>query len=144
MVDQTLENIETRYIFLFIVFIVVCVSSTLYFNSIGFQVKSVDLKVAQKLIRNGAPVIDTRKHKKYLSSHISGAISVPLDNLENGIPEIISFPKSKIILVYGCNGTSSGLEATYILNKSGFVNAVNLETGICGWKNADLPTVSNP
>lgn len=139
MVDQTLENFNVRYIFIFIVFVISGVSSILYLNSIGYQVKSVNIKVAKNLIHNGASIIDAREFSKYLSSHIPGAISVPLDTLKREIPDIINFPKSKYILVYGCTGSSSGLKATYILNKMGFVNAVNLESGICGWKKSKLP-----
>jgi len=62
------------------------------------KVQSVDVSAAKELIDAGALVVDVRPRDRYGSRHIPGAIPVPIDELETGIPEAIrDVPKDRAI-----------------------------------------------
>jgi len=140
--DRTLENIDTRYILIFILFVIISVSLTLYFNSMSYRVKSVNFKVAQWLMRDGAIVVDARDYKSYLESHIPNAVSLPESRLREGIPEFLLRSASQHIVVYGCDGRSEGLKVAYLLVRAGLENAVNMKGGFCEWKRENLPVTA--
>lgn len=59
------------------------------------------MKVAElnRLIRTGAQVrlVDVRSRQEYLTRHLPGAISVPLDTIEARAPEI---PRQGLVVLY--------------------------------------------
>jgi rhodanese-related sulfurtransferase len=105
----------------------------------GFDVNQVTVQEAKSLMDTGAVVIDVRGAEAYHTSHIPGAISLPLALLHSGIPQSIMQAKMKPVVVYCGDGVKSGPEGTHLLNKAGFANAVNIKSGIEGWEKAGLP-----
>ena len=102
-----------------------------------FPVREVDVSGAKELIDAGALVVDVRGKPQFDHRHIPGAVLVTLDELRAGIPaRIAAEAKDRSILVYCNKGLAHGPEATAILNKAGFANAVNLRPGIEGWSAA--------
>jgi rhodanese-related sulfurtransferase len=107
-----------------------------------YHVKDVDTEQAKALVDNGALVIDVRGAEQFGYRHIPGAILVPLEELEKGIPSSLAKEKTRDILVYCNEGLAHGPEATALLNQAGFSRAVNLKGGIEGWAGAKMPIVS--
>lgn len=100
----------------------------------GYAVKEVDVSGARQLIDAGALVIDVRGKDQFDFRHIPGALLITLDELRNGIPKRIQAEATDRQIVVYCNGgLVHGPEATAILNKAGYANAVNLKAGIEGW-----------
>jgi rhodanese-related sulfurtransferase len=58
----------------------------------------VDRYEVLKLQREGAPVIEVLPESEYESEHITGAINVPLKNLDASI--VSKFAKERPIVVY--------------------------------------------
>ena len=58
-----------------------------------------------EVINNSAILVDVREKSEYEENHISGALSIPLGNLDKIEEEIPS--KDKIIIVYCASGTRS-------------------------------------
>ena len=106
---------------------------------IKFDVVNVGIEAALALVEAGGLVIDVRNRSLYELKHIVGAISTPLNGLRTAIPTSIADITHKAILVYCGDGLTMGPEGTHILNKAGFVQAVNLQSGIEGWVAAGLP-----
>lgn len=81
-------------------------------------------------------VIDVRPKEEYLAGHISGARSLPVDELESRLVEL---PRDVEIVAY-CRGPYCvfSLEAVEILRLRG-LNAVRFEDGIRDWSDAGLP-----
>ena len=75
------------------------------------------------------------------SSHINGALLIPLEGLAARMSEV-SVDKSAPIVVYCNEGTGRGPRGTALLNEAGYTQAVNLKTGIEGWRAANLPTAA--
>ena len=48
------------------------------------------VEAKEKIINNGAVLIDVRTKEEYNENHIGGAISLPLDNIENDISSVVS------------------------------------------------------
>ena len=107
-----------------------------------FDVREVTVPEARALVDAGALVIDVRERDKSAASHVPGALLIPLDLLASNLPKIEAY-KGKAIVVYCGNGSTLGPEATQLLNKAGYAQAVNLKEGIEGWRRAGLPVRSS-
>lgn len=105
----------------------------------SFNVRQVDSVQAKSLMDDGAVVVDVRGREAYEGRHIPGALSIPLESLRRAIPAALADAKTKSVVVYCGDGVTIGPEGTDILNKAGFVNAVNLKPGISGWEEAGYP-----
>ncbi|MFQ6115769.1 MAG: ArsR/SmtB family transcription factor [bacterium] len=81
-------------------------------------------------------VIDVRPPEEYKKGHISGALSIPLTELENRLQEI---PQDREVVAY-CRGRYCVLsaEAMKVLREAGY-QAVRLREGLPEWKEAGLP-----
>jgi len=87
--------------------------------------------------RNGlVTVLDVRPQDEYKTSHLPGAVNIPLGELENRLAELD--PKQDIIAY--CRGEYCVLsyEAVTTLRESGF-NVRRLEEGYPEWQAAGLP-----
>ena len=105
------------------------------------NVKDVSVSEARELIDAGAVVVDVRDKSVSGSSHINGALLIPLEGLAARMSEV-SVDKSAPIVVYCNEGTNRGPRGTALLNEAGYTQAVNLKTGIEGWRAANLPTAA--
>ena len=121
---------------LVIAFVIYSVAGTRYPN-----VKDVSVSEARELIDSGAVVVDVRDKSVSGSSHIHGALLIQLEGLAARMSEV-STDKSAPIVVYCNEGTSRGPKGTALLNEAGYTQAVNLKTGIEGWRAANLPTTA--
>jgi len=81
-------------------------------------------------------LLDVRAEEEYHAEHISGAVLIPLSELENRIDEL---DKSKDIVVYSKSGIKSR-EGCEILVQHGFKNVYNMLGGIEAWRlHKDFP-----
>ena len=96
--------------------------------------REVSRDEAQKLIDDGAQVIDVRADHEWDVGRIAGATHLPLDELAQRAGEI---DRERPVLLY-CRGGNRSTMATAALAESGY-NAVKLSEGIVGWSEAGLP-----
>jgi rhodanese-related sulfurtransferase len=103
------------------------------------DVRHVDVAQAKALMDSGALVIDVRERAVSGSSHLPGALLIPLDALAANLTRIEAANASTIV-VYCGDGATRGPEAAHILTQAGLIQTVNLKAGIEGWRRAGLPT----
>ena len=89
---------------------------------------------AQKLIDDGAQLVDVRADHEWEVGRIAGATHVPLAELAERTGEI---DKDRPVILY-CRGGNRSTMATDALTDAGF-DAVKLSEGIIGWSGAGLP-----
>ncbi|MFN3405673.1 MAG: ArsR/SmtB family transcription factor [Cytophagaceae bacterium] len=91
-----------------------------------------------KMKEENVMVIDVRPEDEFLSGHIKGAVSIPIDQLESRLKLL---PKNQKIVAY-CRGPFCVFadEAVQILKKKKF-SAIRLEEGFADWKLKGLPVV---
>ena len=89
---------------------------------------------AQKLIEDGAQVIDVRTDHEWDVGRIAGATHLPLDELAQRAGEI---DKERPVLLY-CRGGNRSTMAATALADAGY-DAAKLSEGIVGWAEAGLP-----
>lgn len=83
--------------------------------------QTIDYNEAKDLIYNGNTfLIDVRSEIEYNNSHINGAISIPLDEIEN-----INYAKNINLIVYCRSGSRSKTAALKLLDL-GYVNVYDL------------------
>ena len=109
-------------------------------RSIGTNAAGVERVSRDELldrVRSGsAVVVDVRPTEEYLAGHISGAISVPLEDLEDRLSEL----DTTLEVIAYCRGPLCLLapEAVTALRARGF-RARCLEEGLPEWRRAGLP-----
>jgi rhodanese-related sulfurtransferase len=89
---------------------------------------------AQKLLEDGAQLVDVRADHEWEAGRIAGATHLPLAELAERTGEID--PERPVVLY--CRGGTRSTMATDALAEAGF-DAAKLSEGIVGWAEADLP-----
>ena len=84
---------------------------------------------ANRLIRNGAKVVDIRDAQDFSVSHIPGAINISINDLRN-----LRLDKYETIIVVCYSGITS-VAATEYLKELGYKNVFNLKNGYDNYKN---------
>ena len=97
-------------------------------------------ELVQRMRNDDVVVLDVRPRDEYESSHIPGAISVPVNELEKRLPEL---SPEKEIVAY-CRGPYCvmSLDAVELLRARGF-RARRLNDGMPDWKLAGLETAES-
>jgi rhodanese-related sulfurtransferase len=96
--------------------------------------KEVSREEAQKLIADGAQLIDVRADHEWEAGRIPGATHLPLADLDERTGEI---DPDRPVVLYCRGGTRSSM-ATEALATGGY-DAAKLSEGIVGWDEAGLP-----
>jgi rhodanese-related sulfurtransferase len=98
------------------------------------QSREISRDEAQKLIDEGAQLIDVRAEHEWGAGRIAGATHLPLAELAERSGEID--PERPVVLY--CRGGNRSTMATDALAAAGF-DAAKLSEGIVGWSEAGLP-----
>ena len=96
--------------------------------------KEVSRDEAQKLIDDGAQLIDVRAPHEWDAGRIAGAAHLPLAELSQRASEI---DQERPVVIYCRGGNRSSMAAT-ALTEAGY-DAAKLTEGIVGWAEAGLP-----
>ena len=99
----------------------------------GSDPRTISREEAQKLLAEGAQLIDVRADHEWEAGRIDGAKHVPLPELPEHIEEI---DRDRPVVVY-CRGGTRSTMATDALNDAGF-KAAKLDEGIVGWDREGL------
>jgi len=95
--------------------------------------REVSRDEAQKLIDEGAQLVDVRVGHEWEVGHIAGATHLPLDELPERVGEI---DKERPVILY-CRGGTRSTMAAAALADAGY-DAAKLTDGIVGWSEAGL------
>jgi rhodanese-related sulfurtransferase len=96
--------------------------------------REVSREEAQKLIEDGAQLIDVRADHEWEMGRIEGATHLPLAELAERVGEI---DKDRPVVLY-CRGGNRSTMAAEALTDAGY-DAAKLSEGIVGWSEARLP-----
>ncbi len=103
--------------------------------------KSVSPVEAVRLMNDGAVMVDVRSTNQYKDGHISGARSVPGDQIAAGAAALDKL-KNRTVIVCCDSGATSGAAARK-LTELGFATVYNLRGGLGAWRQDNLPVVKN-
>lgn len=114
-------------------FVVIVCSFLLIGCSSETEDKSVSyLEAKEKIINEGAILIDVRTKEEYNTEHIDGAILLPVDSIdENSIKDIVS-DKDDVIIVY-CQSGNRSSKALDTLESLGYTEVYDLGA-ISNWE----------
>lgn len=96
--------------------------------------KEVTREEAEKMVEDGAQLVDVRAGHEWEAGRIAGAVHLPLDQLAERAPEI---DQDRPVILY-CRGGNRSTMATAALADAGY-DAAKLTEGIVGWSEAGLP-----
>jgi rhodanese-related sulfurtransferase len=91
----------------------------------------------QLINREKAVVVDVSESDEFAAGHINGARNIPMNQLEQRLPEVVKNKAVPLILV-----CANGARAQRCLSKAkslGYEKAVVLGGGLRAWKEANLP-----
>jgi rhodanese-related sulfurtransferase len=104
--------------------------------------KSVSPAEATRLInKEGATVVDIRPKKEWDAGRITGALNIPLADLDRRISEIKADKEKPLIVV--CNMGQAAGTATRKLKAAGFRQAIRLQGGMTEWRGQNMPVVKS-
>jgi len=98
------------------------------------EIREVSREEAQKMVAEGAQLVDVRADHEWEMGRIEGATHLPLAELNERVGEI---DKDRPVVFY-CRGGNRSTMATEALAAEGFETA-KLSEGIVGWAEAGLP-----
>lgn len=98
------------------------------------ETREISRDEAQKLIDDGAQLVDVRASHEWDAGRIAGATHLPLDELAGRTGELD--PERPVVLY--CRGGNRSSMAVDALAEAGF-DAAKLTEGIVGWSEAGLP-----
>jgi rhodanese-related sulfurtransferase len=101
---------------------------------VGEETREVSREEAQKLVEDGAQLVDVRADHEWEAGRIAGATHLPLAELAERTGEI---DQDRPVVLY-CRGGNRSTMATDALTAAGF-DAAKLSEGIVGWSEADRP-----
>ena len=87
--------------------------------------KRISAKKAKEMVQTGgATLVDVRTPREYVGGHLSGALSLPLDELAAKASKVLP-DKEKAVVLYCLSGARSG-SAARLLAHMGYQNVRNL------------------
>lgn len=92
---------------------------------------------AQRLLRQGAVMVDVREKREWEAGHVRGAKHHPLGTLSSALG---SLPRDRTIIV-ACRSGGRSARAARLLRSSG-LDVVDLAGGLTAWQDAGLPLVT--
>jgi rhodanese-related sulfurtransferase len=98
------------------------------------EIREVSREEAQKMVAEGAQLVDVRADHEWEMGRIEGATHLPLAELSERVGEI---DRDRPVVFY-CRGGNRSTMATEALAAEGFETA-KLSEGIVGWAEAGLP-----
>ena len=105
----------------------------------GLAVPEVDVDDLQKMLAEGATLLDVREPDEVDEVRVQGGLRIPLQSLPERLDEIPSPGSLYVICAVG--GRSQA--AVEFLRDNG-IDAVNVTGGTNAWVAADFPTESGP
>jgi rhodanese-related sulfurtransferase len=97
------------------------------------EIREVTREEAQKMVDEGAQLVDVRADHEWEMGRIEGATHIPLADLADRTGEI---DKDRPVVFY-CRGGNRSTMATEALAAAGY-DAAKLSEGIVGWSEAGL------
>lgn len=91
----------------------------------------------QLINREKAVVVDVSEADEFAAGHITGARNVPVNQLEQRLPEVVKNKALPVILV--CPSGARAQRALATAKTLGYEKAVVLGGGLRAWKEANLP-----
>ena len=91
----------------------------------------------QLINREKGVVVDVSESEEFTAGHITGARNVPLNQLEQRLPEVVKNRTVPLILV--CANGARANRALATAKTLGYEKAVVLGGGLRAWKEANLP-----
>jgi rhodanese-related sulfurtransferase len=91
----------------------------------------------QLINREKAVVIDVCEPEEFAKGHLGGSKNVPLNQLEEKLPNAVKNKALPVILV--CQSGARSSRAVAIAKKLGYEQAQTLSGGLTAWKAANLP-----
>ena len=103
----------------------------------GGPVQPLDRRALLRRAKSGeVTILDVRPHEEYLNGHIRGAVSIPIDELEERLADL---PSDQEIVAYGrgpyCGWSGQAVDG---LRENDFT-ATHLRDGVLDWKAFGLP-----
>lgn len=96
---------------------------------------------AVRMMNDGAVLLDVRSANQFKDGHISGARSLPADQITDGAA-VLDRLRDKAVIACCESGVTSAAAAR-TLTRLGFKQVYNLRGGLAAWRQDNLPVVKS-
>ncbi|MEO0399803.1 MAG: rhodanese-like domain-containing protein [Pseudomonadota bacterium] len=111
-------------------------------EAVAQNIRTVSVSEAAALVEENKDlvVLDVRTPEEFAEGHIEGALNIDFHG-DDFKTRIAALDKSKTYLFHCNSGGRSG-KTEKMLKSLGFTDAAHLQAGLSGWREAELPTVT--
>ena len=104
----------------------------------GYRTLTLDEVKARMAANPQLKLVDVRSKSEYQTSHLAGAITIPLEEIKDRA--LSELGKEEEIIFY-CHNGPMGDQAARILVEIGYSNLANMSGGFNAWQAAGYPVV---
>ena len=104
------------------------------------MLKQITPEEAERLVKDGAVLVDVREAYEQEMERIEGSIGLPLSHLAAGGP--VELPEGRPAIFLCASGSRTLRYSAALANLAGGAQAYGLAGGIMAWMQAGLPTTS--
>lgn len=99
------------------------------------------IEEVQHLLGSGALIVDARSPELYATEHITGAVSLPMVELDAELPDFMARVSTKQTLITYCSGFGcpDSFDLGLQLIEAGYLDVRVFEGGFPEWRDAGLP-----
>ncbi|MGK2907134.1 MAG: rhodanese-like domain-containing protein [Desulfuromonadales bacterium] len=103
------------------------------------------LEEVQQVMTSGGMLVDARSPELYTTSHIDGAVSLPLVEIDAALPDFVARVDRNRTLVIYCSGFGcpDSFDLAVRLIESGYTDVRVFEGGYPEWRDAGLPVAGD-
>jgi len=101
--------------------------------------QGVDVETAERMVAQGALLLDVREPAEYAAVHAAHAQLMPLGEISMRLKELEAYKDKPVAVI--CRSGRRSAQAVAILQEAGFTQVVNVEGGTHAWEQAGLPVI---
>jgi rhodanese-related sulfurtransferase len=136
--DQYIEFATNHYLLVFaLICVIFLLVQDILSNSFTKHANISPMVAVAKMNNEDTIVIDVREPNEFIKGHIENALNIPLNKLEEKLPELEKNKNHPLIVVCQTGGRSPS--ACKILTKAGFNQVFNMQGGMQSWEDNKLP-----
>lgn len=138
--DQVFQFLLNHWALSLLLVVIVMLIIATEMNSKLTGLKMVTPQLATSLMnKDDAVVVDIRDHEAFKSGHITNAVNIPADQIEQKLNKLNKFKTKPIIVI--CKVGQQSNKVASKLQSEGFNTIYGLKGGIQAWQDASMPLV---
>lgn len=124
-------------------FCAILFSATLWAADAAPGIQSSALLERARKMDDSYVIVDVRSPEEFAKGHVPGAINIPMEKMQERLPELMAAKKNNQDIVLYCHSGRRSAIAAETLRKNGFDKLLHMEGDMQKWSDDKLPIESS-